>query len=34
MKKRKCDIRVNVEKDYFQDQLVFENFLYQVLPEM
>ena len=34
MKKRKYDIRVNVEKDYFQDQLVFQNFLYQVLPEM
>ena len=34
MKKRKNDIRVNVEKDYFQDQLVFQNFLYQVLPEM
>ena len=39
MKKRKyyirvSDIRVNAEKDYFQDQLVFQEFLYQVLPEI
>ena len=39
MKKRKyyirvSDVRVNIEKDYSQDQLVFQDFLYQVLPEI